>query len=218
MKIALALYPGFTALDIIGPYQVLARLPGAEVVFCAERPGEISDDHGLLHVRADHSFDDVPQPDVLVVGGGLIALSMATPDEPIVQWIRAAHPTTTWTTSVCTGSLLLGAAGVLEGLTANSHWMAKELLREFGATPSDDRVVVQGKVVTAAGVSAGVDMALTLAAELVGADAAQAVQLNIEYDPQPPFDAGAPWKAPQHVVDLVHASYAAGDATDAGAS
>jgi transcriptional regulator GlxA family with amidase domain len=121
----------------------------------------------------------------------------------VIDWIRSVHEQTTWTTSVCTGSLLLGAAGVLDGLKATSHWLLLDRLREFGAEPTGERVVEQGKVITAAGVSSGIDMALRLAAHVAGEDLAQAIQLGIEYDPQPPFDAGSPAKAPQHVVELV---------------
>jgi transcriptional regulator GlxA family with amidase domain len=133
--------------------------------------------------------------------------------EPVIDWIRSAHEGSTWTTSVCTGSLLLGAAGVLRGLKATSHWLELERLRELGAEPTSERVVEQGKVITAAGVSSGIDMALLLAAHVAGEDIAQAIQLSIEYDPQPPFDAGSPEKAPQRVVDLVTAF---GRATEAG--
>jgi transcriptional regulator GlxA family with amidase domain len=211
MQIAIGVYDHLTILDVIGPYQVLAFLPDAEVVFCAERPGRIRDDNGLVHLEVEHSFDDVPRPDILLVGGGFITRTLARPDTAIVQWIRDAHPHTDWTTSVCTGSLLLGAAGALDGKRATTHWRAKELLSGFGATPVDDRVVVDGKVVTGAGVSAGIDMALTLAAQVAGPEVAQAIQLGIEYDPQPPFDAGAPWKAPAEIVDLIAAIYAEND-------
>jgi len=212
MQIAIGVYDELTILDVIGPYQVLAFLPGAEVVFCAERPGRISDDNGLVHLDVEHSFDDIPEPDVLLVGGGFVTRHLAQPDNPVVQWIAAAHPRTTWTTSVCTGSLLLGAAGVLTGLRATTHWQAKDLLAGFGAVPVDERVVIDGKVVTGAGVSAGIDMALTLVARLAGPEVAQAIQLAIEYDPQPPFDSGAPWKAPPEIVELINAIYAERDA------
>jgi len=212
MQIAIGVYDELTILDVIGPYQVLSSLPDAEIVLCAERPGRISDDNGLIHLQVEHSFDEVPRPDVLLVGGGFITRHLAQPEQPIVQWIAAAHPHTTWTTSVCTGSLLLGAAGVLQGLRATSHWQAKDLLAGFGATAMDERVVIDGKVVTGAGVSAGIDMALTLVAHLAGPEVAQAIQLAIEYDPQPPFDSGAPWKAPTEIVELIGAIYAERDA------
>jgi transcriptional regulator GlxA family with amidase domain len=205
VQIAIGLYPGFTALDAIGPYQVFANLPGAELVLCAERRGALDDENGLLHLQVDHTFDDVPAPDVLLVPGGLVTRRIANQGGPIVDWIRTAHATTTYTTSVCTGALLLGAAGLLAGLRATTHWMAYDQLRAYGAQPTEQRVVIEGKVVTAAGVSAGIDLALTLVGWTHGVDTAQAIQLGIEYDPQPPYDAGAPSKAPAAIRDLVAA-------------
>lgn len=201
MQIAIGLYPGFTALDAIGPYQVFAMHPGIEVVLCAESAGEVTDDNGLLHLGITSTFADVPDPDILLVPGALIAADVATRDDPIIEWIRAAHPHTTYTTSVCTGALLLGAAGVLDGLRATTHWSAYDQLRAYGAKPSEERVVREGRVITAAGVSAGIDLALTILAALHGVEAAQTVQLIIEYDPQPPFDAGAPSKAPAPILE-----------------
>lgn len=205
MQIAIGLYPEFTSLDAIGPYQVLSHIPGAEVVFCAERAGLLSDDNDLLHLQIDATFADVPSPDVLLVPGGFVTRRLATPDEPIVRWIRQAHENTTFTTSVCTGALLLGAAGLLDGLDATTHWVAYEELASFGAHPTERRVVREGKVITAAGVSAGIDMSLTLAALLAGDEVAQAIQLGIEYDPQPPFDSGSPSKADPAIFGLVRA-------------
>jgi transcriptional regulator GlxA family with amidase domain len=203
MQIAIGLYPEFTALDAVGPYQVLSLLPGAEVVICAEQKGLLPDDNGLLNFDIRHTFDEVPNPDVLLVPGGIITRKVARDGGPIVDWIRAAHETTTYTTSVCTGALLLGAAGVLEGKTATTHWLSYDALAEYGATPTEQRVVREGKVFTAAGVSAGIDLALTLVGEMAGVEVAQALQLAIEYDPQPPFDAGAPSKAPAAIKDMV---------------
>jgi transcriptional regulator GlxA family with amidase domain len=203
MQIAIGLYPGFTALDAIGPYQVLTQVPDSGVVICAEQTGRLSDDNGLLHFDIEHTFDDVPSPDVLLVPGGFITRQLAVAGHPIVEWIRAAHPHTTYTTSVCTGALLLGAAGVLDGLTATTHWSAYDDLARLGATPTEQRVVVEGKIITGAGVSAGIDMGLTLAGKLWGDEVAQAVQLGIEYDPQPPYDAGAPSKASADILALV---------------
>jgi len=205
MQTAIGLYEGFTALDVIGPYQVLSNVPGAEVLFCADHTGIVKDDMGLLRVDVEHSFDDVPSPDILLVGGGLVTRKLARDGEPIVEWIRSAHPNTTYTTSVCTGSLLLGAAGVLDGLSATSHWIAYDHLESFGAEATEERVVWEGKVVTGAGVSAGIDLALSLVSVLHGDEVAQAIQLGIEYDPQPPHDAGAPSKAPAHIKELVEA-------------
>jgi transcriptional regulator GlxA family with amidase domain len=203
MQVAIGLYPGFTALDAIGPYQVFTNVPGLDVVVCAEKRGPLPDDNGLLHFQIEHTFDDVPSPDVLLVPGGTITRLLAKPGEPIVEWIRRAHPTTTWTTSVCTGALLLGAARILDGLRATTHWVAYDALASFGATPTEQRVVVEGKIVTGAGVSAGIDLALMLTDTMFGPQIAQAVQLGIEYDPQPVHDSGAPSKADPDIVELV---------------
>jgi len=218
MQIAIALYPGLTVLDAIGPYQVLSQVPGDEVVLCAERTGRLTDDNGLLHFDIEHTFADVPRPNLLLVPGGFITRKMARDRGPIVDWIAAAHPTTAYTTSVCTGALLLGAAGILDGLDATTHWSAYDELATYGARPTEQRVVQQGKVWTAAGVSAGIDLALTLLAEIYGPEMSQAVQLGIEYDPQPPFDAGSPSKAPADVLELVRAVSAEKTAAILGAS
>lgn len=203
MQIAIPLYDEFTALDAIGPHDVLASLPGAEVVLVGERTDVVSNDHGTVRVVPAATLDEVPEPDVVVVPGGNHHNQL--PDGPVVQWLRRVDATTTWTTSVCTGSLLLGAAGLLDGRRATSHWLALEQLTAFGAAPTGERVVFDGKYVTAAGVSAGIDMALRLVARIAGDEVAQGVQLGIEYDPQPPFDAGSPEKAPEAVVDFVDA-------------
>jgi transcriptional regulator GlxA family with amidase domain len=215
MQIAIALYDRVTALDAIGPYQVLSNLPGAEVVFVADRRGPVPDD-AVLQLVAGAAFDEVRTPEIIVVPGGMITRRMARDGHPVIDWIKAVHPSTQWTTSVCTGSVLLGAAGVLEGREATSHWAALPQLEAFGARPTLERVVVGDGVVTAAGVSSGIDMALHLVAELQGPEVAQAIQLAIEYDPQPPFDAGSPTKAPPAVVDLVRAISAEREATTLG--
>ncbi|MBK5222957.1 MAG: DJ-1/PfpI family protein [Acidimicrobiia bacterium] len=202
MQIAIGLYPEFTSLDAMGPYQVLQHLPNVDLVLCAEKKGLLPDDIGLLNIDIRHTFDEVPRPDILVPGG-TITRTLAVAGNPVVEWIRAAHPHTTWTTSVCTGSLLLGAAGLLDGRPATTHWCAYEELASFGATPTEQRVVTHGKVMTGAGVSAGIDMALTLVAEISSPEVAMAIQLGIEYDPQPPFDAGAPSKAPRAIVEML---------------
>jgi transcriptional regulator GlxA family with amidase domain len=196
MQIAIALYPGFTVLDAIGPYQVFAELADAETIVCAARRGRLDDEDRQLHFDIDRTFDEVPQPDVLVVPGGCTPSLIPEAYQSLIDWVRAAHEHTTYTTSVCTGSLLLGAAGLLDGLAATTHWRAHERLRDYGARPTEQRVVFQDKVVTGAGVSAGIDLALAVVARLSGPETAQAVQLQIEYDPQPPFDTGAPTKAP----------------------
>jgi transcriptional regulator GlxA family with amidase domain len=203
MQIAFALYPGFTALDFIGPYQVLSNVPGNEIVVCAAEAGTVSDDNGLLHLAVEHAIADVPTPDIVLVPGGPGSRTTAAAGTPLVEWLRQVHETTTWTTSVCTGALLLGAAGILEGRPATTHWLAYDELAAFGARPTEQRVVIDGKIATAAGVSAGIDLALTLVGRQWGEEVAQAIQLGIEYDPQPPYDSGAPSKAPEAIRELV---------------
>ncbi len=190
MRIAVALFEQVTALDAIGPYEVLQRLPGAEVCFVGHHKGEVRTDNGFLGLTVDYTFDEVPEPEIVLVPGGFGTRTLVQ-DVAILNWIRTAHETSRFTTSVCTGSLLLGAAGVLEGLKATTHFAARQLLTKYGATPSDQRVVEEGKVITAAGVSSGIDMALLLAERVSDATTAKALQLGIEYDPQPPHDAGA---------------------------
>lgn len=200
MLVAILLFDRVTALDAVGPYEVLQRVPGAEIVFPAARPGPQRTD-GALALVADASLDDVPAADVLVVPGGFGTRPLIH-DEALLDWIRRVHATTTWTASVCTGSLLLAAAGLLDGLEATTHWLVKDLLASLGAVPVDRRVVEQGRLLTAAGVSSGIDLALVLAARLAGDDVAKAIQLAIEYDPDPPFDAGSPAKAGEGIVAL----------------
>jgi putative intracellular protease/amidase len=199
VRIAILLFDELTALDAVGPYEVLSRLPGAEVSFVAAEPGPKRTDTGALALSADRSIDEVSDPDVLLVPGGAGNRPMLQ-DERILDWVRSAHETSRWTTSVCTGSLVLGAAGVLEGLRATSHWIWRDALSAFGAQPVAERVVEDGKVITAAGVSSGIDMALHLATLEAGTDVAQAIQLGIEYDPDPPHDAGSPDSAPAELV------------------
>ena len=202
MLIAIPLFDGITALDAIGPYEVLSRLPGAQVRFVASTPGTKKTDQGSLGLVADTSLDDVGQCDVLLVPGGP-GQAAAGHDEQLLAWLVEADASTRFTTSVCTGSLVLGAAGLLQGRRATTHWLSIDKLADYGAVHEDARVVVDGKYVTAAGVSAGIDMALSLAALLTNDTVAQAIQLSIEYDPQPPFQAGAPTTAPPEVVGLV---------------
>jgi putative intracellular protease/amidase len=205
VQIVIPIFDDLTALDAVGPYEVLSRLPEAEVVFAALEPGPKRTETGMLALTADHALADVPRPDILVVPGGFGTRQLMH-DEAMLEWIRGAHEHSTWTTSVCTGALLLGAAGVLRGLRATTHWMAMDMLRDLGAEPTLDRVVEQGKVFTAAGVSSGIDMALTLADRAAGPEVAQAIQLGIEYDPQPPFDAGSPEKAPREIVERLRSA------------
>jgi putative intracellular protease/amidase len=202
MQIAIALYPGFTVLDAIGPYQVFTEHPDTETIVCAARRGRLDDEDRQLHLDIDHTFDEITQPDVVLVPGGCTLGRIPDDYGPVIDWIRAVHEHATYTTSVCTGALLLGAAGLLDGLQATTHWRAYEPLRSYGAQPTAQRVVFQGKIVTGAGVAAGIDLALAVMAALKGPEAAQAIQLMIAYDPQPPFDTGAPTKAPPDIRAL----------------
>src|SRR6188472_607265 len=201
MDIAIYIFEKLTALDAIGPYEVLQRLPGAKVKFVGAERGPIRTEQGMLGVMRDYSRDEVTSADILVVPGGFGTRPLIE-DEATLEWIRAIDAGSTWTTSVCTGSLLLGAAGLLQGKKATTHWAALDMLKDFGAIPTSERVVEQGKIITAAGVSSGIDMALRLAAHIAGDEVAQAIQLGIEYDPQPPFDSGCKEKAGARIVEL----------------
>jgi putative intracellular protease/amidase len=207
LDIVIPVYDDFTALDAIGPYEVLSRA-GGRVRFVGVQPGPVRTDNGMLQIIAEASLADATTPDVVVVPGGVGARALTT-DPVWLQWLQTVHRTSTWTTSVCTGSLLLGAAGILDGLRATSHWLQLETLRRYGAEPTGQRVVQQGKVITAAGVSAGIDMALTLAARIAGEEAARAIQLGIEYDPQPPFDSGSVETADPAMVQRIRTAVAA---------
>ncbi|MBC9713644.1 DJ-1/PfpI family protein [Streptomyces sp. TRM66268-LWL] len=199
MQLAIVLFDRLTALDAVGPYEILSRIPGIETVFVAERTGPVRTDTGALALTADKTFAEVPRPDIVLVPGG----PGQTPqmDNPVLlDWLRTADETSTWTTSVCTGSLLLAEAGLLKGRKATSHWLALNFIRRYEVEPTAERVVFDGKYVTAAGVSSGIDMGLALAGRIAGDRAAQSVQLLTEYDPQPPYDCGAPHKAPADLV------------------
>ncbi|WP_318209690.1 MULTISPECIES: DJ-1/PfpI family protein [unclassified Streptomyces] len=199
MQIAVLLFDRLTTLDAIGAYELLGRLPGAETVFVAKETGPVRGDQGSLALVADKPLADVPRPDIVLVPGG--PGSREAMDDPEIRaWLRTADETSTWTTSVCTGSLILAAAGLLDGRRATTHWLAYEELRALGVEPTGERVVFDGKYVTAAGVSSGIDMALHLLGRIAGDEAAQTIQLLTEYDPQPPYDAGSPDKAPAHIV------------------
>ena len=204
MQIAIPLFDRFTALDAIGPYEVLSRLPGARVDFVAAERGVVRTDTRMLAIDIEMTLADVPRPDVLVVPGGAGTRTVMH-DDRMLDWVRGVHERSRYTTSVCTGALVLHAAGVLDGLEATTHWLYTDYLDK----PVGRRVVEQGKVITAAGVSAGIDMALTLAERIAGADIAQAIQLAIEYDPEPPFDSGSPHKASETVLALVRGAEAA---------
>jgi putative intracellular protease/amidase len=202
MRIAFLIFDKLTALDAIGPYEVLSRLPGAKVCFVAKQAGELRSDTGGLGLSADLAIAELTDPDVVLVPGGEGSRALLDDDE-VLDWLRTAHQTSTWTTSVCTGSLVLGAAGILAGKRATSHWVYRDALAAYGADPVAERVVTDGKVMTAAGVASGLDMALTLAARIAGDDVAKAIQLGIEYDPEPPFDSGSPETAAPELVELI---------------
>jgi transcriptional regulator GlxA family with amidase domain len=216
MKIAIVLYDRLTALDAIGPYEVLSRLPGARVTFVGAQAGPVTTDNGMLTLLAESSLAELGDPDIVLVPGGPGEVAERAGGE-VLEWLREVDRTSSWTTSVCTGSLILAAAGLLDGRPATSHWLALGELGALGAEPTAERVVFDGKYVTAAGVSAGIDMALTLVDRIAGAELAQAIQLGIEYDPQPPFDAGSPAKAPAEIVAMLERSSRFTDAPRAGA-
>jgi putative intracellular protease/amidase len=216
MEIAILIYDKLAALDAVGPYEVMRNVPGWDVRFVAKQRGDTRTEDGSLGLIADYSLDEVSAPDLVLVPGGKGSRPLMH-DEELLGWLRDVDRTTKWTTSVCTGSLLLGAARLLEGKRATSNWLVLESLRQFGADPVGGRWVEDGKTITAAGVTAGIDMALHLVAVEAGPEVAQAVQLGIEYDPDPPFDSGSPEKAPPEIVKLVTAVASAGDPlVDAG--
>jgi transcriptional regulator GlxA family with amidase domain len=192
LQVAIPLFPKFTALDAVGPYEVLQRIPSIEVTFIGPQRGEIRTENGALGITADAAFDELPHPDVVVFPGG-VGTRLLVHDEPVLDWVRQAHATSLFTTSVCSGSLVLGAAGLLDGLTATTHWSCYPALESHGAVPTAQRVVehLDRRIVTSAGVSSGIDMALRLVELLVDRTAAEAAQLMIEYDPQPPYDSGS---------------------------
>jgi transcriptional regulator GlxA family with amidase domain len=210
MEIALFIYDELAPLDAIGPYEVLRNVPGWDVRTVARQTGPVRSEDGSLALVADHAIADLTEPDVVLVPGGAGSRALME-DAEVLEWLRTVDRSTKWTTSVCTGSLLLGAAGLLEGKRATSNWLLLDVLRRFGADPVGGRFVEDGKVITAAGVTAGIDMALHLVSREVGPEMAQAVQLGIEYDPDPPFDSGSPEKAPEAIVELVRNYAAASD-------
>ena len=210
MEIAMLLFDKLAPLDAVGPFEVMRNVPGWDVRMVAKEKGEVRAEGGALGLLADHALAEVGSPDVVLVPGG-IGNRPLLEDEEVLQWLRDVDRGTTWTTSVCTGSLVLGAAGLLKGRRATSNWLLLEALRDYGADPVGGRFVEDGKFVTAAGVTAGIDMALHLVAREAGPEVAQAVQLGLEYDPDPPFDSGSPEKAPAEIVELVRAVAAASD-------
>ena len=201
-QFAILIFDKLTALDAVGPYEVLSRVPGTELVFVGPEAGPLRTDTGRLGLNADAVIEDVTEPDVLLIPGGEGNRPLLK-DDRVLDWVRGVHEHTTWTTSVCTGSLVLGAAGLLEGKRATTHWAYHDTLEEYGATAMAERFVEDGKVMTAAGVSAGIDMSLALVARMFHENVARAIQLGIEYDPAPPFDSGSPEKAAPELVSLV---------------
>jgi transcriptional regulator GlxA family with amidase domain len=210
MQIAILIFEKLTALDAIGPYEVLRSVPGWEVRFVGPEKGPVRTDSGALGLSADFALEEVSEADIVLVPGGEGNRPLMS-DDRVLSWLREIDAGSKWTTSVCTGSLVLAAAGLLDGKRATSHWLFLDQLGELGADPVGGRFVEDGKTVTAAGVSAGIDMALHLVGREAGPEVAQAVQLGIEYDPQPPFDAGSPGKAPQPIVNLVTSVAGTGD-------
>jgi transcriptional regulator GlxA family with amidase domain len=202
LQIAIVLYPGVTALDAVGPWEVLSRIPNAEIRFVGGEQGPVVTEGGALLLGITHTIAETRSPDIVLVPGGSTTPGQMVDDE-VLDWLREVHRTTTWTTSVCTGALILGAAGILKGSPATTHWYKMGVLRIMGATPQpDQRIVRAGRIVTAAGVSAGIDLALWLAGEIAGRAQAEAIQLVIEYDPHPPFDAGHMRKASSEVQSI----------------
>ena len=210
MRIAVLIFDRLTVLDAIGPYEVLRSVPGWEVTFVAPEAGAVRADSGALGLVADHSIDEVTDPDIVLIPGGEGTRPLME-DERVLDWLRKVDEASKWTTSVCTGSLVLGAAGLLDGKRATSHWLYVDRLAEFGAEPVRERVIEDGKTITAAGVASGIDMALYLVDREAGPEVAQAIQLAIEYDPDPPHDSGSPAKAPKEIVELVTQVAAADD-------
>ncbi len=211
MKMVFFLHEGVTSLDIIGPYQMLSAIPHAKVQFAAKTKGIIQDDMGFPTMHAAFSLNEIESADLLLLPGIRTKMNAAPvhKDTEVLDWIRAVHETTRWTTSVCGGSILLGAAGLLNGLKATGHWSTFDILPRFGASPTAERVVREGKIVTSAGVSAGIDMGLQIVAWECGDDYAKMVQLATEYDPKPPFDCGSPLKAPASLIEQTKLHFAA---------
>ncbi|GFZ87621.1 DJ-1/PfpI family protein [Dyella caseinilytica] len=206
MQIAIVLYPGLTSLDAIGPYEVLRNIPDCELRFVSHKPGPIVTDSGVLVLGATHSFDETPSPDIILVPGSEANTATAMADGRLLQWLMKVHQTSRYTLSVCSGALILAAAGILKGHPATTHWIAQDMLSQFGAKPQREKRIVQsGKIVTAAGVSAGIDLGLFVVSELCGRQRAEMIQLLIEYDPQPPFQSGHPSKASKEVFDATRA-------------
>jgi len=202
MNIVIYLYNGLTVMDAVGPYEVWSRLPGAQVKFVAREKGLIISDTHFLKIVAEYAISEIQSADILLIPGSVVGFIRESKDAALLNWIRKIHQTTAWTTSVCSGSIILAAAGILNGKKASSHWAAMHLLSDYGAVPSSERYIQEGKIITAQGVSAGIDMALYLVGQLVGVEKAKAYQLFIEYDPNPPFESGTLSKADEDTIRL----------------
>lgn len=202
MKIVIYIYDGITMLDAIGPYEVLRNIRGAQIYFVAENRGEIKADSGFVNINVKYDINDIEDADVLLIPGSTISFIREVKKKNVLDWIQKIDKTTMYTTSVCTGSLILAATGLLDGIEATSHWKSINLLKDFGVTPKRERIVGNGKYITAAGVSAGIDMALYLSNKIVGEAETKAIQLMLEYDPQPAFDSGNYSKAPEEVLRI----------------
>ncbi len=207
MNISIVLYEGLTVLDAIGPYEVFNSIPDINIHFVGEEKGLVRSDNNALALNADYTFSEISDTDIVIVPG-TPHFDKVMNDDALKEWLCNIHPKTKWTTSVCTGALALGAAGLLKDKKATTHWMAMDILEKFGAEKTKQRVVKDGKIITAAGVSSGIDMALSLLKIELGDDVAQTAQLIIEYDPQPPFNAGSPDKAPTHITENLRAMFA----------
>ena len=201
MEIAVLIFDNINALDVAGPCEVLSKIPETVVKFVSKETGPKLTDIGIKFT-ADYILEQIEGPEIILIPGGA-GIELVVEDNNVLKWINQRHKTSTWTVSVCTGALLLGKAGILEGLDATTHWMRLPSLKEFGAKPQKKRVVIDGKVITSAGVSAGIDMALSLTELIAGETTAKAIQLALEYDPAPPFDAGSPDKAPKEILELL---------------
>ncbi|WBX77401.1 DJ-1/PfpI family protein [Tenacibaculum ovolyticum] len=202
MRIIIYIYNGITMLDAIGPYEVLRNMRDAEVYFVAENKGEIKADSDFVHLNAKYDINEIESADILLIPGSAITFIREMKNKKVLNWINKIDKTTKWTTSVCSGSLILAAAGLLKGKNATSHWKPINLLKDFGVTPKNERIIKQGKYITAAGVSAGIDMALYLSNEIVGETETKAIQLVIEYDPNPIYDCGSISKASNEVIKM----------------
>lgn len=201
LDVAFVLFPNVTQLDLTGPVQVLSRLGNASVHLVAGSTDPVMTDAGFS-INPTCTYKDCPSPHIVCVPGGAGA-DDAMLDNELIEWLRQVSNSADWVTSVCTGSLVLGAAGLLQGKKATSHWLSRPMLADFGAIPVAERVVVDGKFVTGGGVTAGIDFALSLTAMIRGEEHAKLVQLSLEYDPQPPFRSGSPDDADQVIVDRI---------------